>query len=84
MRYRRLPGINTVLGVLFATGFWSASVKGGNLPEVSIKGGDLPDVNVKSKEIVVGTTKTSVDLPKIETKKTTINVPTVGIKDDTK
>jgi hypothetical protein len=35
-----------IAGVLFATGFWSASVKGGNLPEVSVKGGNLPDVSV--------------------------------------
>lgn len=71
-----------IVGVLFATGFWSASVKGGNLPEVSVKGGDLPDVNVDFKEVVVGTKKTTVDVPKIETKKTTIDVPTVGVKDD--
>ncbi|UVO52707.1 hypothetical protein [Sphingomonas sp. SUN039] len=77
-----LIAIVAIVGVLFATGFWSASVKGGNLPTVSVKGGDLPDVNVKSKEIVVGTTKTSVTVPKLETKKTTIDVPTVGVKDD--
>jgi hypothetical protein len=71
-----------IAAILFATGFWSASMKGGNLPEVSVKGGDLPNVDVKSKEIVVGTTKTTVDVPKIETKKTTIDVPTVGVKDE--
>lgn len=71
-----------IVGVLFATGFWSASVKGGKLPEVSVKGGNLPNVDVKSKQIVVGTTKTSVDLPKLETKKTTIDVPVVGVKDN--
>jgi hypothetical protein len=67
---------------LFATGFWKASVSGGNLPEVSVKGGDLPSVDVSSKEVVVGTKKTTVDVPKIETKKTTIDVPTVGVKDN--
>ena len=77
-----LIAIVAIVGVLFATGFWSASVKGGNLPQVSVKGGDLPKVDVNSKELVVGTTKTSVDLPKIETQKTTINVPVVGVKDD--
>lgn len=79
-----LLAIAAIVGVLFATGFWSATVKGGALPEVSVKGGDLPNVDVQSKEVVVGTTKTSVELPKIETQKTTIDVPTVGIKDDTK
>jgi len=72
-----------VVGLLFATGFWSADVKGGALPtvDVSADGGALPDVDVKSKELVVGTSKTTVDVPKIETEKTTIDVPTVGVKD---
>lgn len=73
-----------IVGVLFATGFWSADVKGGALPKVNVsaKGGDLPDVDVHSKEVVVGTSKQSVTVPKVETKKTTIDVPTVGVKDD--
>jgi len=72
-----------IVGILFATGFWSADVKGGELPKVAVsaKGGALPDVDMHSKEVVVGTTKTQVEVPKIETKKTTIDVPTVGVKD---
>lgn len=69
-----------VVGLLFATGFWSANVKGGALPTVAVKGGDMPDVNVHSKELVVGTTKQTVTVPKVETKKTTIDVPAVGVK----
>lgn len=71
-----------VVALLFATGFWSADVKSGALPNVAVTGGALPEVNVDSKELVVGTTKTEVDVPKIETEKTTIDVPTVGVKDD--
>jgi len=37
---------------------------------------------MKSKEIVVGTAKTTVVVPKVETQKTTIDVPIVGVKDD--
>ena len=59
-----------VVGVLFATGFWKADVSGGDMPEVSVKGGDLPKVDVDSKAVVVGT------------KKETIEVPTVGVKDN--
>ncbi len=61
-----------IVGLLFASGFWSADVKEGNLPEVSVKGGELPKVDVDSKEVVVGT------------KKETIDVPTVGVKNDKK
>jgi hypothetical protein len=58
-----------IVGLLFATGFWSADVKEGSLPEVSVKGGDLPAVDVDSKKVVVGT------------KETTVDVPVVGVKD---
>jgi len=63
--------IVAVVAVLFATGFWSADVKKGALPDVnvSVKGGELPRVDVDSKKVVVGT------------KKETIDVPTVGVKE---
>jgi hypothetical protein len=62
--------VAAVVALLFATGFWKADVSGGDMPEVSVKGGDLPKVDVDSKEVVVGTKKTEVD------------VPTVGVKDN--
>ena len=70
--------------VLFATGFWSADVKEGELPsvDVSAEGGKLPDVDLDSKEVVVGTTETTVEVPKVETEKTKVDVPVVGVKDD--
>lgn len=65
-----LVAVVAIVGILFATGFWSADVKEGNLPDVSVKGGELPKVDVDSKEVVVGT------------KKEEIEVPTVGVKDN--
>ena len=62
--------ILAVAGILFATGFWKADVKGGDVPEVSVQGGALPKVDVDSKEVVVGT------------KEETVDVPTVGVKDN--
>lgn len=59
-----------VIAALFATGFWKADVSGGDVPEVSVQGGELPKVDLDSKEVVVGTKKTEVD------------VPTVGVKDN--
>ena len=70
----RVGGAQTALVavVLFATGFWSADVKEGSLPQVDVsaKGGELPKVDVDSKEVVVGTKKTEVE------------VPVVGVKDN--
>jgi hypothetical protein len=70
--------------VLFATGFWSADVKEGALPDVDVtaKGGAMPDVDVDSKEVVVGTTNTTIEVPKIETEKEQVSVPVVGVKDN--
>jgi len=65
-----LVAVVALVGVLFATGFWSADVKEGDLPEVSVKGGELPKVDVDSKAVVVGTKKEEID------------VPTVGVKDN--
>ncbi len=73
--------IAAIVGVLFATGFWSADVKNdGALPQVSVKGGELPNVDLNSKEVVVGTKKTEVEVPKVETETETVDVPTVGVK----
>lgn len=73
-----------VVGILFATGFWKADVEGGSLPDVDVsaQGGSLPDVDVQSKEVVVGTKSTTVDVPKVETEKAEIDVPVVGVKDN--
>ncbi len=70
--------------VLFATGFWSADVKEGALPDVDVsaEGGALPEVDMDSKEVVVGTTETNVAVPTIETENTTVDVPVVGVKDN--
>lgn len=73
-----------VIVVLFATGFFSATVtKQGEMPNVSVKAdaGALPVVDVDSKQIVVGTKPTAVDVPTVETKKVTVDVPVVGVKD---
>jgi hypothetical protein len=73
--------IALIAAVLFATGFWSADVKkDGALPQVSVKGGELPNVDLDSKQVVVGTKKTAVEVPKVKTETETIDVPTVGVK----
>ena len=75
--------IVVIIGLLFATGFWSADVtKSGALPEVSVKGGALPKVDMDSKEVVVGTSKTKVEVPKVKTETETVDVPTIGVKDN--
>lgn len=72
-----------IVGLLFATGFWKMNTTGGSLPkaEVNVKGGSMPDVDLDSKKVVVGTKQTTVDVPKVETKKESISVPVLGVSD---
>ena len=73
-----------IIGILFATGFFSARVtESGSLPSISVKAdeGSLPAIDVDSKEVVVGTKKTTIEVPTVETKTETIDVPVVGVKD---
>lgn len=73
--------VAAIVFILFATGFWSANVtKSGALPEVSVKGGEMPKVDMHSEQVVVGTTKAKVVVPKVKTETETIEVPTVGVK----
>ena len=76
--------IVAIVALLFATGFWSADVKEGALPDVKVSadGGKLPDVNLDSKELVVGTKKTEIEVPKVKTETEEIDVPVVGVKDE--
>ena len=73
-----------IVALLFFTGFWSADVKKGALPDVDIsaKGGALPKVDLDSKEVVVCTKSTTVEVPKVKTEKESISVPVVGVKDN--
>jgi hypothetical protein len=61
-----------IVAVLFYTGFWTANVtQTGALPKISINTapGVMPKVDLESKKIVIGSKKESVA------------VPTVGVKD---
>lgn len=76
--------VAVIAAILFATGFWSADVKEGALPNVDIsaKGGALPSADFDSKEVVVGTKDTTVDVPKIKTEEEKVSVPVIGVKDN--
>jgi hypothetical protein len=50
------------------------------LPEVSVSGGQAPKIDVDAAKVDVGTTATSVPVPKIETDRAPVTVPTVSVK----
>ena len=66
--------------VAVATGFVNLSGHSGSMPTVAVSGGKMPSVNADVGSIAVGTKKTMVDVPKVETKKEAISVPVIGVK----
>ena len=52
------------------------------LPEVAVEGGQAPAFDVKTADVEVGTTTTSIDVPKVEvgTTKEEVKLPTVDVK----
>jgi hypothetical protein len=53
--------------------------KDAKLPEVSVSGGQAPKFDVDAAKVAVGTTQTSVTVPKVETKQESITLPTVSV-----
>ncbi|WP_420138642.1 hypothetical protein [Sphingomonas sp.] len=73
--------IVVVIGIIaVATGFVNLRGTPGTLPKVSVQGGQAPAVSADVGSIDVGTKNTTVDVPKVETTKKTVEVPTVDVK----
>ena len=72
--------------ILHASGFWrtptTASLTPPDIP-LSLNGGELPDADVDPKAVVVGTKEETIEVPKIETEKEKVDVPTVGVTEGT-
>ncbi len=76
-----LVAVVVLVGIVgVATGFINLSGKSGQMPRVAVEGGALPSVSADTGSIDVGTTNTTVDVPKVETEKKTLSVPTVSVK----
>lgn len=62
------------------TGFVNLHGSSGSLPKVAVEGGKLPSVGADVGSVDLGTKKTTVDVPKVETAKKTVEVPTLSVK----
>jgi hypothetical protein len=72
--------ILVVIGIIaVATGYVDLHGKSGSLPTVSVKGGEAPAVSADVGSIDVGTRNATVDVPKVETTKKTVQVPTMAV-----
>ncbi len=65
--------------IAVATGFVNLHSTPGSLPKVSVEGGKAPTVAADVGSVDVGTKNTTVDVPKVDTVKKTVAVPTVAV-----
>ena len=65
--------------IAVATGFVNLSGRSGSLPKVAVEGGKLPSVDADVGRVDLGTKNTTVDVPKVETTKKTVEVPTLSV-----
>ncbi len=65
--------------IAVATGFVNLHSTPGSLPKVSVEGGKAPTVAADVGSVDLGTTNTTVDVPKVDTVKKTVAVPTVAV-----
>ena len=62
------------------TGFVNLHGTSGTLPKVAVEGGKMPSVAADVGSVDLGTKHTTVDVPKVETTKKTVEVPTLSVK----
>jgi hypothetical protein len=73
--------IVVVIGIIaLATGFINLSGNAGQLPKVAVEGGKLPSVNADVGDVDLGTRNTTIDVPEVDTKKKTVEVPTLSVE----
>lgn len=65
--------------IAVATGFVNLHGSSGSLPRVAVEGGKMPTVDANVGSVDVGTKTTAVDVPKVETVKKPVDVPTVAV-----
>ncbi|MFM9978252.1 MAG: hypothetical protein ACKVOP_09470 [Sphingomonadaceae bacterium] len=51
----------------------------GALPEIRADGGNLPEFDVKTADVDITTTNTTIDVPTVETRKETVQLPNVEV-----
>ena len=66
--------------IAVATGFVNLHGNAGEAPRVAVEGGKLPSVNADVGSIDVGTTNTTIEVPKVETTTERVEVPSVSVK----
>ena len=81
---RAILGLAVIVVLLLIAGLWLGLLRvdqtqQAQLPQVSVSGGQAPKFDVQTAKVNVGTTQTTIDVPKVETEKKAIDLPKVTV-----
>ena len=83
MRGGLVLGLIVVVGIIAAFAFGLIDInqtRETKLPEIKAEGGQMPGFDVKTADVKMGTSNTSIEVPKVKTEKETIAVPTIDVQ----
>jgi hypothetical protein len=81
---RAILGLAVIVVLVLIVGLWLGLLRvdqtqQAELPKVSVSGGQAPKFDVQTAKVNVGTTQTTIDVPKVETEKKAIDLPKVTV-----
>jgi hypothetical protein len=81
---RAILGLAVILVLVLIGALWLGFLRvdqtqQAQLPKVSVSGGQAPKFDVQAARVDVGTTQTTIDVPKVETEKKPIELPKVSV-----
>ena len=81
---RAILGLAVIVVLVLIAGLWTGllrvdQVQQAELPKVSVSGGQAPKFDVQTAKVNVGTTQTTIDVPKVETEKKAVDLPRVSV-----
>jgi hypothetical protein len=81
---RAILGLAVIVVLLLIAGLWLGLLRvdqtqQAELPKVSVSGGQAPKFDVQTAKVNVGTTQTTIDVPKVDTEKKAIDLPRVSV-----
>jgi hypothetical protein len=81
---RAILGLGVIVVLLLIAGLWLGLLRvdqtqQAELPKVSVSGGHAPKFDVQTAKVAVGTTQTTIEVPKVETETKAVNLPKVTV-----
>ena len=81
---RAILGLAVIVVLVLIVGLWVGllrvdQVQQAELPKLSVSGGQAPKFDVQTAKVNVGTTQTTIDVPKVETEKKAVELPRIAV-----